>query len=256
LLPEYGHLSNFARMSRFLQWIGGGVGWALGGPIGGLLGFALGRVFDKADESQGLENPMASSQTRPRDFEISLLVLSAVVIKADGKTTAEEMQFVRQYFARMYGAKHANESFRLFKEIVPQSISVNQVCSQIRSNRSHAARLQLLHFLFGIAKSDGQVTSDELETIEKISTYLYINHKDFVSIRSMFYSSTTHYYEVLEINPEASDDEVKKAYRRLAMKFHPDKLEGLGIEVKKGAQEKFILVQQAYEAICKERGIA
>lgn len=243
-------------MSRFLQWIGGGVGWALGGPIGGLIGFALGRVFDKVDDSQGAGIAQFSDQTRPRDFEISLLVLSAVVIKADGKTTPEEMQFVRQYFARMYGAKHANESFRVFKEIVPQKISVNQVCSQIRGHMSHAARLQLLHFLFGIAKADGQVTSDEVETIEQIATYLYINKKDFLSIRSMFYSGTTHYYEVLEASPEASDEEIKKAYRRLVKKFHPDKVEGLGSEVKKGAQEKFIRIQQAYEAICKERGIA
>jgi DnaJ like chaperone protein len=243
-------------MSRFLQWIGGGVGWALGGPIGALLGFALGRVFDQAEESQQVEDVLNSSQTRPRDFEISLLVLAAVVIKADGKTTQEEMQFVRQYFARMYGAKHANESFRLFREIVPQKISVHQVCEQIRTNMTHAARLQLLHFLFGIAKSDGQVTQDEIETIERISTYLYINHKDFVSIRSMFHTSTSHYYEVLEVNPEASDAEIKAAYRRLVKKFHPDKLEGLGTEVKKGAEEKFIQVQKAYEAICKERGIS
>ena len=240
-------------MKSYFQWIGGGIGWALGGPIGGILGFALGRMLGNAEDATAASSGSSGVSTRPGDFEISLLVLSAVVIKADGKTSPEEMQFVRQYFARMYGAKHANESFRLFKQIVPQKISVNKVCSQIRRHMTHAARLQLLHFLFGIAKSDGQVTSDELKAIEKIATYLYINKKDFTSIRSMFYTDTQHYYEVLEVSPEASNDEVKKAYRRMAMKYHPDKLEGLGTEVKKAAQEKFIKVKEAYEALRKER---
>lgn len=243
-------------MKSYFQWIGGGIGWALGGPIGGILGFALGRMLSNADGSERIAEHTDSAQTRPGDFEISLLVLSAVVIKADGKTSPEEMQYVRQYFARMYGAKHANESFRLFKQIVPQKISINQVCAQIRRHMTHAARLQLLHFLFGIAKSDGQVTSDELKAIEKIATYLYINKKDFTSIRSMFYTDTQHYYEVLEVSPEASDSEIKKAYRRMAMKYHPDKLEGLGTEVKKAAEEKFIKVQEAYEALQKERKFA
>ncbi len=242
-------------MSRFLQWIGGGVGWALGGPIGALIGFALGRVFDQEEPESVIEGYGTSQQSQPRDFEISLLILSAVVIKADGRTKEEEMQFVRKYFARMYGAKHANQSFRLFREIVPQKISVHLVCAQIRKHMSHAARLQLLHFLFGISQSDGDVALKEVKTIEQIATYLYINEKDFLSIRSMFYTDSTHHYEVLEVNPEASEDEIKKAYRRLVKKFHPDKLEGLGTEAKKGAEEKFVKVQEAYDSICKEKGI-
>ncbi len=246
-------------VSNLFKWLAGGLGWAFGGPIGGILGFAVGKVLsDLANAGSDDLGPIEKSEmpvhTKPGDYEVSLLVLAAVVIKADGKTNQQELDFVRQYFARLYGAKHANDSFKLFKEIVIQNISIHQVCAQIRSHINHPGRLQLLHFLFSIAKSDGHVTSAEVEAIQKIAGYLYINEKDFLSIRSMFYAGNHHYYEILELSPEVSDEEVKKAYRRMAMKYHPDRLEGLGSEVKQAAQEKFIKVKQAYEAILAERG--
>eukprot|EP01090_Pellita_catalonica_P016622 TRINITY_DN480_c0_g1_i3.p1 TRINITY_DN480_c0_g1~~TRINITY_DN480_c0_g1_i3.p1 ORF type:complete len:123 (-),score=25.49 TRINITY_DN480_c0_g1_i3:123-491(-) len=121
---------------------------------------------------------------------------------------------------------------------------------------SHATRLQLLHFLFGIAKADGQVTSVEEEEIRKIASYLYINEYDYSSIKAMFYDESDSAYKMLEITKESTNDEVKKAYRRMAKKYHPDKLQNLGEEHKKGAKEKFQKIQAAYEQIKKERGIS
>ena len=63
------------------------------------------------------------------------------------------------------------------------------------------------------------------------------------------------YYKVLDIDRSASQEDIKKAYRKLAMKYHPDKVRDLGEMHQKAAQDKFIEVQKAYEQICKERGL-
>jgi DnaJ like chaperone protein len=120
---------------------------------------------------------------------------------------------------------------------------------------NHPARLQLLHFLFGVAKSDGVVSEKELHKIATIGGYLNINIHDFNSIKAMFYDDVDSSYKILEIEKSASDAEVKSAYRKMVKKYHPDKLRGLGEEHIKGAEEKFRQVQRAYEHIQKERGL-
>jgi DnaJ like chaperone protein len=154
----------------------------------------------------------------------------------------------------MYGEERASHAFKLFNGIIKKKdISTRQVCMQIRQNMEHASRLQLIHFLFGIAKSDAHVSKSEVEMIQKIAGYLYINNRDFESIKAMFYSSTNNAYKILEIDKSVSDSEVKKAHRRLVKKHHPDKLQHLGKEHMKGADEKFRQIQKAYEDIQKER---
>ena len=154
----------------------------------------------------------------------------------------------------MYGKERANHAFELFKRITKQNISKRQVSLQIKQMMDHASRLQLLHFLFGIAKADEHVTKKEINEIHTISGYLGISNKDYESIKAMFYNSTDNAYKVLEIDKSVSDDEVKKAYRRMAKKYHPDRVGHLGKEHQEGAEEKFRQVQESYEHIQKERG--
>jgi DnaJ like chaperone protein len=251
-------------MSSFSKWLGAGIGFVAGGPIGAVIGFAAGSVVDaytKEDFEQDRrvferEYRQSPQQTRSGDFEISLLVLAAIVIKADGKIDQRELNFVRSQFVGMYGKERANNAFQLFKGIMKKQISARQVCMQIRQNMPHASRLQLLHFLFGIAKADDHVSESEVDQIRKIAGYLYINQYDFESIKAMFYNSTDSAYKILEIDKSATDSEVKKAYRKMAKKYHPDKLQGLGEEHLKGAQEKFQSIQAAYDSIKKERGFS
>jgi len=247
-------------MSEYIKWVAGGLGWAFGGPIGGLLGLALGAAaegtLNSTQNGSGKGARKPEQRTRPADFEASLLVLAAVVIKADGESNPKETDFVRHYFIKNFGPKRAQESFDLFKRFAEQQIPLSSVCAQIRKNMPHSGRLQLMHFLIGIAEADGKVDNREVHTLKTIASYLYINEKDFMAMRAFFATEGSHHYEILEISPEASDEEVKKAYRRMAMKFHPDRLEGYGSEVIKSAQEQFIKVQQAYQTVCGERGMA
>lgn len=246
-------------MASFTKWLGAGLGWTLGGPIGGILGYVLGSFVDgftEMDIRDARSTMRGSKQTASGDFEISLLILAAVVIKADGKVNKGELAFVRKSFIGMYGKERANKAFKLFNGIIKNNkISTRQVCLQIRQHMNHASRLQLLHFLFGIANSDGFVSQNEVDKIRTMAGYLYINSRDFESIKAMFYDVSSNAYKILEINKNATDIEVKKAYRRLVKKHHPDKLRHQGEELVKGAEEKFRKIQAAYEQIQNERGL-
>lgn len=244
-------------MGKFGKWIGGGLGWAFGGPIGALLGFSIGSMFDNAeglDFKYGEEMP-GSSRTRRGDFGVSLLILAAAVMKADGKVLKSELDYVKRFFEQQFGKRDTAQHMLLFKELLKQDVDVAEVCLQIKSNMGIHARLQLLHFLFGISKADGHVDKDEVDLIEKISNYLGIGSNDFLSIRAMFFKDTNAAYQVLEIDASVSDNEVKKAYRKMAIKYHPDKLNHLGSEFQKAAKEKFQKVAEAYDTIKKERKI-
>ena len=236
----------------FAKWIGASLGWSFGGPIGAILGLALGSLIDKSSVKTKTYS-RTNMRTQSGDFEVSLLILASLVIKADGKQDQRELDFVRRQFVQMYGKDRANHAFRLFKAINKQSnISLRQVCLQIQQMMDHASRLQLLHFLFGIAQSDGDVASSEVIIIERIANYLRISHRDFESIKAMFYSSITNAYKILELDKDASPKDIKSAYRRMVKKFHPDKVQHLGKEHQKGAEEKFRKVQEAYEQLQKD----
>jgi len=239
----------------FSKWIGATIGWSFGGPIGAIIGLAVGSILDASSKGDSVRSQNQSG-TRSGDFEVSLLILASIVIKADGKQDQRELDFVRAQFVQMYGKARANQAFNLFREISKQTnISTRQVCLQIRQMMDHASRLQLLHFLFGIAKSDHHVANSEVEAIARIASYLGINPKDFESIKAMFYNSSDSAYKILELDPNATISEIKKAYRKMAKKYHPDKVSHLGKEHQIGAEEKFRKVQEAYEQLQKEKRI-
>lgn len=244
---------------KFGRLIGGGLGWAFGGPIGAILGFALGSMFDSMGsgeyEAKQGAYPPTGPRTRPADFGAALLVLSAAVMKANGVIKKSELDYIKNYYVRQFGEHKAKEYILALREILKQEIPVRQVCLQISAYMPHPMRLQLMHYLFGIAKADGVVDIDEVNTVQTIANYLNISHKDFESIKAMFYKDTLSDYTVLEITKDASDAEVKKAYRKMAVKYHPDKVATLGEDFQKAAQAKFQKVQEAYDNICKERGI-
>lgn len=275
-------VNNYKKM-KGLKWIGAVLGWSFGGPIGAIIGVALGSLGDafaskgdiflgqgEPEQTRGRQQQRSQpnyrgrpnyrtqqerrSQTTSGDFEVSLLILASVVIKADGKQDQRELDFVRQQFVSMYGKDRANKAFKLFKNISQQTIPVRQVCKQIQAMMDHSSRLQLIHFLFGIGKADGMVTEDEERQIYTIAGYLGISSRDYNSIKAMFYNSRDNAYKILEIDESATDDQIKRAYRKMAKKYHPDKVEHLGDEHKEGAEDKFKQVQKAYEQLQKERG--
>jgi DnaJ like chaperone protein len=241
-------------MGMFGKWLGGGLGFVMGGPIGGLLGFLLGSVIDNTTANSTVYSS-PPERTAKGDFGVSLLVLVAAVMKADGTVVKSELEYVKQFFVRQFGRQSAREATLMLKDILKQDIKVRDICIQISKNMDYSSRLQLLHLLFNISLADGTINKAEIDLIEKISGALGISNSDFVSIRNMFIPETDSSYKILEIEPAATNEEVKKAYRMMAMKYHPDKVSHLGEDFRKTADEKFRKVNEAYERIKKERNM-
>jgi DnaJ like chaperone protein len=244
-------------MGIFGKWLGGGLGFVMGGPIGGLLGFLVGSMIDNTTvHTSGSGYTPRTARTRQGDFGMSLLVLVAAVMKADGKIVKSELDYVKQFFVRQFGQESARQATLMLKDILKQEIPVRDVCLQIKGNMDYSSRLQLLHLLFNISLADSAIHPSEREIIEKISKYLGVGPTDFLSIKNMFIPETDSSFKILEIESSATNDEVKKAYRRMAMKYHPDKVSHLGDEIRKSADEKFRKVNEAYNKIKKERNMA
>ena len=239
----------------FGKWIAGALGWAMFGPIGGILGYYFASRVEKLAEATVIYGEDQTwNQGQRNSFLMSLLVLSASVIKADGKTTSQELSTLRSFFSRNFGAQAGSEAEEIVRELLTKDYNLYEVCGQIRSCMDYSQRLQLYHYLVALGACDGLVQS-EIDVLEVIASYIGLSKAEVDSIFAQFRPSNDSNYRILEIEPNATDEEVKKAYRKMAIKYHPDKVATLGKDVQKAAEEKFKAVNQAYEAICKERGI-
>ncbi len=244
-----------------LKWGAAIIGFFVFRLPGALIGFFVGSLLDNfGSRNNGDGNTIFGNMTRqkvsPADFEMQLISLCSIVIKADGTISQRELDYVRQYFVQTYGKEKANTIFRTFNEVNKKhEISAKRICYYLNQRVRYEVRLQLVHFLFSIAQADGAVSASEVETIRDIAAYFKLGKNDYESIKAMFIKSANNSYKILEITKNATDDEVKKAYRTMVKKYHPDKVVTQNEAIKKGAEEKFKEVQKAYETIQAERGI-
>lgn len=242
-------------MGSFGKWIGGGLGWAFGGPIGALIGFTLGSMFD-GSQNVNSSRSIGPNGTTEGDFKLSLLVLMACIMKADGRVDKSELAVVKKFLVANFGEQGALDALQILKNLLEQDIDESQVAMQISQNLNYSSKLELLHLLFNIAYADGVVVASELATIQRISNIFRIDRLDFESIKAPYMKQVDQdwAYKSLEIEPSATVEEIKKAYRQMAKKYHPDKVNDLGEDVKKSATEKFRSVNEAYESLKKQRG--
>lgn len=277
-------------MAKIAKWIGGALGWAAGGPVGAILGLFIGSAIDSAGND--FRTNEKNAPTREGDYNASLLILMSKVMKADGSIKKSELNFVKEFLSKNYTNEKANEYLRLLRELLDKEIPIADVCLEIRRHMGIEHRRQLVYYLFQLASADGELVKSEVNVIEQIARSLQIPQKDYMSMYYMFWGregSEQYYqnhseqqreaeeqqrrqyqrqqrqsyktyssdaaYKILEISSSATDDEVKKAYRSLAKKYHPDKFVNLGEAHVNGAKEKFQKVQEAYEKIKTKRGL-
>lgn len=239
-------------MKKYSKWIGGGLGWVVAGPLGAILGFLIGDAIGKSSEMNS--NNSGATTTRG-DFMVSLVVLTAAVMKADERVTKGELNYVKQFFARSFSEEVATDGIRMLRDVLKQNIPIQDVSRQIGQMLNYSGKTQIIHYLFGISNADGNIHPNEINVIKTIAINLGLSNSDFDSIKSMFVNDATSAYKILGISPSATDDEVKKAYRKMAVENHPDKVAYLGEDVQKAAKEKFQQINDAYESIKKERGM-
>lgn len=232
--------------------LGFGLGWWVFGPVGALIGMFLGSQAE-AVTADGQRSRGMGGGTARDGFVVSLLVLMAAVMKADGKVLRSELDYVKVYLRNMLGEEKTKDALNVLRDLMKKEIPLSDVCHQVRVNVGYDSRVQLLHLLFGLAKADGQLNSVEVQMIQRISGLLGVSPTDYQAVLNMFYDNLEAAYKVLEVSSSASDEEVKKAYRKMAVRFHPDKVSHLGPEFQKSANDKFAKVNDAYNKIKKER---
>jgi DnaJ like chaperone protein len=261
------------------KWIGGIIGFMAGGPLGALAGYVLGALLDseiksKTEYPQGNEqsyytqspnyDPLEGDRT---SFRFALLVMASYIIRADGKIMHSEMEYVRTFLRVNFGEEAAQEGNDILLRIFEQSkemerndpnafiTTIRQCAAQLAYALTYEQRLQLLAFLCGIAKADGQVSPEEVVALKEVARYMQMQDAEVDSLLNLGGNSLEEAYKVLEIWPEATDQEVRAAYRKLALKHHPDRVATLGEDVKKAAEEKFQQINNAKEIIYKARGM-
>lgn len=252
-------------MKGWSKWIGALIGFSILNVPGAIIGFLIGSMFDnrssfewdeKFTTSDRYNAQQAYQRTARGDFAASLLVLTAAVMKADGKVLKSELNYVRQFYHQQFGVEQSKIQMAALRDLLKQPINLREVAHNIRYQIQYHGRLQLIHYLYGIAKADGNISLPEQNEIQKIASLLGINSQDYASIKAMFVRETGGDFKILEISPDASNDEIKAAYRKMAKKYHPDKVASLGEELRKNAEEKFRSVQEAYENLKKVRGFS
>lgn len=250
------------------------LGYIISGKfVGGVIGFAIGAFVDqyrKIQKQGGTESAQGSGgyqsaddifsfyqqRASAYDFPTMLIALSAAIMKADGKVLRAELDFVKSFFAQQFGPNFSVQHLQTLKQFLDSgNIPLDRICQDIRMRTQEEVRLQLLHYLFGISKSDGDVSESEIQVLYRIASMIGVSNQDFETIKNMFYRNVDSDYKVLGIESSATDEEVKKAYRQMAIKYHPDKVAQLGEEYQLGAKEKFQKIQEAYENIKKRRGM-
>ena len=264
------------------KWIGGIIGWMAGGPLGALAGYLLGSLFESGLDS--VNNPdnagtfgfgggreearyqqqYQQTQGDRNSFLFALLVLASYIIKADGRAMHSEMEMVRQMLRQNFGEAAVTQGNDILKKLFEEQqrqgwirfkSTVRDCCQQVNSHMDYSQRLQLLNFLCMIAQADGRVDSTEVTALKDCAQWLGMSATEVDSMLNLGHDDLESAYKVLGVSPSATDDEVKRAYRRLALEHHPDKVAALGEDVRKAAEKKFQEINAAKERIWKARGL-
>ncbi len=255
------------------KWIGGIVGFMAMGPLGALAGYAIGSLLENASNASNASGGGNYGETytpyegQRNSFLFAMLVMASYIIRADGRIMHSEMEFVRRFLRANFGEAAVSEGEQILLNLFEQRKqmertnpmafrnTIHECGAQIAANLTYEQRLQMLDFLAKIAQSDGNVCQAEIDALKEVARSMGLSDQEVDSMLCLRGNSLEDAYKVLEISPDATDAEVRAAYRRLALKHHPDKVATLGEDIRRAAEEKLQEINDAKERIYKARGM-
>ncbi len=248
-------------MSIWGKVIGGVAGFAIGGPIGAILGTVAGHAVDKAKAAEAASGLTGSDAgERQVAFTTAVIVLCAKMAKADGQVTPDEISAFKRIF--QIPPEEQENVGKLFNEARKEATGFEPYAQQIAMLFSHqpAVLEEILGALFVIAKADGVVHPNELQFVQQVAMIFGFGPHQFERLKTIHLGSEdkeADAYEVLDLNRDATDAEIKKTYRKLIRENHPDTLmsQGMPQEFIDLANDKMATINAAYDRIAKERGL-
>ncbi len=207
-----------------------------------------------------------SSQTESHNRFVWLLVQILInIAKIDGVVSKEEISTIQRFF--QYNLHYDQTKMYWVKDLIKEAVSTTQpmetLLEEFRNTFAYEPRLILLELIYQILYTKSQVSDAELKVARDIADYLQIQDYDKRTIEAKYkygnqqqtagpHGEAAKYYAVLGLKPGADKDAIKKSYRKLSMKYHPDKVRHLGEEFRVVAEEKMKEINAAYDYFKKK----
>ncbi|MBL0309372.1 MAG: TerB family tellurite resistance protein [Bacteroidetes bacterium] len=239
-------------MSYYEKWLGAGIGWVLtGNPIGGVLGFIAGTMMGK-DKN----HPEVGKTKGITEFEANLIVLASHLIKVDSKVSLTEISFVNDFLNKHFDEKYSNERSQVLNHCLNKEYDLNTACDQIRMYTDHGTHVQVVHFLFDLALCDGDLSERENYFIFRISGFLNVHDVDFRKMKTVHTEREFSDFEILGVKREDSIIVIRNSYRKLILKYHPDRNQDIDAIAKKKLEQKIQRIHDAYNRIKAARKVS
>lgn len=235
--------------------LGASMGALMGGPLGAVVGGVMQHIVTKNTREMIMSNPAPTNQET--FFVTNLAAIMTKVAMADEHVSKEEIQVIHNFFSRQLGYRGEELIFidGIIRETQRLNPDLSQICRAFRTTSDLQARMLLIDLTYQIACSDNRVTQNEQNAIDIIVSHLGISDEDHRMIKNKYaFEKKKDHYSLFGLKPDATAEEIKKAYRVMASQYHPDKVSHLGKELIEFANNKFAEINTAYKELKKNKG--